>query len=259
MSEEVRRAAVAGHFYPADPRELEATLVHLLEDTPPASPAKAIIAPHAGYVYSGPIAASAYARLARMRERIKRVVLLGPSHRVAFGGLALSGARAYETPLGRVPLDTSVSTCLDGLSTVRVVDAAHAEEHSLEVHVPFLQTTLSEFCLIPIVVGDATPAEVAAVLDRLWGNEETLIVVSSDLSHYLPYERARDVDKETASAIEARRETITPEQACGCRPINGLLHTLADRRMAIHTLDLRNSGDTAGTRDRVVGYGAFAA
>ena len=153
------------------------------------------------------------------------------SARVTVLPLAVSrfaGARAYETPLGRVPLDTSVSTCLDGLSTVRVVDAAHAEEHSLEVHVPFLQTTLSEFCLIPIVVGDATPAEVAAVLDRLWGDEETLIVVSSDLSHYLSYEtRPGRRPEETRSAIEAQLETITPEQACGCRPINGLLHTLA--------------------------------
>jgi len=256
---EVRRPAVAGYFYPADPGELGEMLAHLLEDAPAGPPAKVLIAPHAGYVYSGPIAASAYARLTPVREHITQVVLLGPSHRVAFRGLARCNARAYETPLGHVPVDTDTAARLEDLAGVRLLDEAHAQEHSLEVHVPFLQTVLSEFHLTPLVVGETTPEEIARVLDTLWGDEETLIVVSSDLSHYLSYETAREVDQKTALAIEACSQSISPEQACGCRPINGLLHALAARRMSIHTIDLRNSGDTAGTRDRVVGYGAFAA
>ena len=220
---------------------------------------KALIVPHAGYVYSGPVAASAYARLRSARGRIRRVVLLGPSHRVGFRGLALSGADWFETPLGRIAVDHEAEAALHGLPSVQVLPRAHAEEHSLEVHLPFLQQVLDEFTLVPIVVGESTPAEVAEVLERLWGGDETLIVISSDLSHYHDYETARARDAATSRSIEALRyEDIDAGDACGRGPVSGLLHYARDHGLRVQTLDLRNSGDTAGARDRVVGYGAWA-
>ncbi len=219
---------------------------------------KALIVPHAGYVYSGPVAASAYARLRSARGRIQRVVLLGPSHRVGFRGLALSGADWFETPLGRIAVDHAAEAAVRGLATVQVLPRAHAEEHSLEVHLPFLQEVLGEFTLVPIVVGEANPAEVAEVLERLWGGDETLIVISSDLSHYHDYETARARDAATARSIEALRyEDIDADDACGRGPVSGLLHYARDHGLRVQTLDVRNSGDTAGPRDRVVGYGAW--
>jgi AmmeMemoRadiSam system protein B len=220
---------------------------------------KALVVPHAGYVYSGPVAASAYALLASLRDRIRRVVLLGPSHRVGFEGLAASSADAFETPLGRVEIDAEAVERALLLPQVRRLDAAHAQEHSLEVQLPFLQRVLSDFRLVPLVVGDATPAEVAEVIETLWGGAETLLVVSSDLSHYLPYEQAKALDRATTQAIEnLDPEAIGEDQACGRLPVQGLL--LAARRHGLHarTLDLRSSGDTAGSRDAVVGYGAYA-
>ncbi len=255
-----RRPAVAGLFYPSEPSELRAMIRRELAacEASGAAP-KAVIAPHAGYVYSGPIAASAYARLSLGREKIQRVILLGPSHRVPFGGLAASSADAFETPLGAVPVDRPAIDTLLQLPQVRLLDAAHAQEHSLEVHVPFLQVILGAFKLIPLAVGDAGPEEVAEVLLSVWGGEETAIVVSSDLSHYHDYETARRLDEATSRAIETLRpEDIRHEDACGRVPVNGLLHAARARGLSATTLDLRNSGDTAGSRDRVVGYGAYA-
>jgi len=220
---------------------------------------KALIVPHAGYVYSGPIAATAYAQLAPLRERVRRVVLLGPAHRVAFRGLAVPTVDAFETPLGRVELDRAGIDAALALPQVVALDAAHRGEHSLEVQLPFLQRVLARFALVPIAVGDATPGEVAALIDALFGGDETLVVVSSDLSHYLPYDEARALDRETSDAIEALAPAaIGREQACGRRAVQGLL--LSARRHGLHarTLDLRTSGDTAGPRDSVVGYGAYA-
>ena len=256
----VRPAAVAGSFYPRQPEALAQEVAALLgaaKRDESATP-KALIAPHAGYIYSGPVAANAYARLEPARGRIKRVVLLGPAHFVAVQGLALPDVNGFATPLGMVPLDeTSVET-LSRLPQVLQNKAAHAREHSLEVHLPFLQTVLEKFTLVPLAIGDATPEEIADVLDLLWGGEETLIVVSSDLSHYLPYETARQVDQATARAILDLREPISHEQACGATPVNGLLIAAQRRCLKPVLLDLRNSGDTAGDRSRVVGYGAFA-
>ncbi|MEQ8194650.1 MAG: AmmeMemoRadiSam system protein B, partial [Rhodospirillales bacterium] len=219
---------------------------------------KAIIAPHAGYIYSGPIAASVYARLKPLRGRIERVVLLGPCHRVAVRGLALSGADAFATPLGNVPVDKEAVAALAGLPQVSTFDATHAQEHSLEVHLPFLQEILGAFKLVPLVVGDASADQVAEVLERLWGGPETLIVVSSDLSHYLDYDTANRLDRETCAAIESLDFTrIGRDQACGRIPVSGLLALAKRRGLGVDTLDLRNSGDTAGPRDRVVGYGAW--
>ena len=219
---------------------------------------KAIIVPHAGFIYSGPIAASAYALLEQGRDSIRRVILAGPAHRVYVPGVAVSSASAFDSPLGSVPVDRETVERLKALPFVQVSDAAHALEHSLEVHLPFLQSVLGAFSLVPLVVGDADPEEMARVFEAVWGDEETLIVVSSDLSHYLPYESARRRDRRTVESILALEARIDPEEACGAMPINGLL-TLARRRgLSIELLDLRNSGDTAGDRSRVVGYAAFA-
>jgi hypothetical protein len=249
-------------FYPERARELQAILSDVLSDAARRAESgpvpKAIIAPHAGYVYSAPIAASAYARLQPVADVVHRVVLIGPSHRVPVRGLAAPSVDAFETPLGRVELDRAAIADVLALPQVREWDAPHADEHSLEVHLPFLQAILPCFSLIPLVAGDASPEEVAQVLERLWGGPETLIVISSDLSHYLDYATARKLDSATCRAIEALdARTIGYDQACGRVPIAGLL-TLARRKdLSVTTLDLRSSGDTAGDRRRVVGYGAW--
>jgi AmmeMemoRadiSam system protein B len=219
---------------------------------------KAIIAPHAGYVYSGPIAGSVYARLAPARETIRRVILLGPTHRVPVRGLAVPGASAFETPLGVVEVDREAIALARTLPQVRESESAHAFEHSLEVQLPFLQMVLADFRIVPFAVGDASPQEVAAVLARVWGGAETLIVVSSDLSHYHRYAEAREIDRATAELILARSPSLDHEQACGATPINGLLLCAKGHGLEPELLDLRNSGDTAGDKSRVVGYAAFA-
>ncbi len=256
----VRPAAVAGTFYPGNARELDTTVQYHLSQAAVAEGEvpKAIIAPHAGYIYSGPIAASAYVRLKPAQGRITRVVLLGPCHRVAVRGLALSGADAFATPLGEISVDKQAAEDILDLPQVQVFDAAHGEEHSLEVHLPFLQVVLDRFSIVPLVVGDASADEVAEVIERLWGGPETIVVVSSDLSHYLDYDSARRLDGDTCKAIEDLDPArIGREQACGRIPVSGLL-TLAKRRgLRVATLDVRNSGDTAGTRDKVVGYGSW--
>ncbi len=256
----VRKPAVAGMFYPNDRGELEAAVTGYLGAVEASGPApKAIIAPHAGFVYSGPVAASVYARLREAGERIRRVVLVGPSHRVPFAGLALPAAGSFATPLGEIPVDAAgVGQILD-LPQVQILDEAHAQEHSLEVHLPFLQTVLGAFSLVPLVAGRASADDVAGALDRLWGGEETLIVVSSDLSHYHDYDTARRMDAATSNAIEALQvDGIDPDHACGCVAVAGLLSVARRRGLAAETIDLRNSGDTAGPRHEVVGYGAYA-
>ncbi len=258
----VRTAVVAGFFYPADPGELT-TMVRkymaLARGATNAAVPKALIAPHAGYVYSGPVAARAYAHLLPARGRLNRVVLIGPSHRVAFRGLALSSAAAYATPLGIVPIDGAGVNALRAVPGIGVLDAAHVQEHSLEVHLPFLQEVLGSFTLVPVVTGETSPEEVAAVLETAWGGPETVVVVSTDLSHYLDYDSCRRLDAATVQAIESLDgETIGRDQACGQAPVRGLLSVARRRGLSIVTLDVRNSGDTAGSRDRVVGYGAWA-
>ncbi len=258
----IRPAAVAGMFYPGSAHELRAMIRDFLREATSANKAatvpKAIIVPHAGYIYSGPVAASAYARLLPARDRIHRVVLLGPSHRVPLLGLASSSADYFQTPLGDIPLDRAAIDAIEQLPQVRQLDEAHAMEHSLEVQLPFLQTVLDDFTLVPLVVGDASPEEVAEVLERLWGGPETVIVVSSDLSHYHDYETAEALDTATSQAIEQLQpERIHGENACGCRGINGLLQYAREHGLRGKTIDLRNSGDTAGPRDQVVGYGAY--
>ncbi|MHB8404005.1 MAG: AmmeMemoRadiSam system protein B [Gammaproteobacteria bacterium] len=254
-----RPAAVAGLFYPEDATELRALVRRLLAENPLQGLApKALIAPHAGYLYSGPIAARAYNALRGLGEVIRRVVLLGPAHRVALRGLALPGVESFRTPLGDIPLDRKAITRIEGLPQVGASDHAHQLEHSLEVHLPFLQTLLNEFTLVPLVVGWAQPYEVAQVLETLWGGEETLVIISSDLSHYHSCDLACQLDEDTARRLETLRIPIKDHQACGAIPINGLLTVARARKLRVQRLDLRNSGDTAGTPERVVGYGAWA-
>lgn len=255
----IRQPVVAGTFYPSARRPLQAMIRRFLEEaTTKGAQPKAIIAPHAGYIYSGPIAASAYARLMTGRGHIARIVLLGPSHRVAFRGLAVSSAEWFATPLGDIAIDgKSVKKILE-LPFVHTSDRAHASEHGIEVHLPFLQEILGNFSLVPVVVGDADPEEVAEVLELLWGGDETAVVISSDLSHYHDYATARRMDRVTSAAIEALRpQDISAEAACGRLPVSGLLYAAQRRGLKARTIDLRNSGDTAGGKDRVVGYGAY--
>jgi AmmeMemoRadiSam system protein B len=255
----VRPAAVAGLFYPGDSKSLARDVQSMLASAKaPGAVPKAIIAPHAGYVYSGPVAANVYSRLAPARGTIKRVVLLGPTHRVAVRGMALPAAKSFSTPLGAVEIDQDAIALLRGVPHVGLSDEAHAREHSLEVHVPFLQTVLGEFKLVPIAVGYADPEEVADVLEKLWGGPETLIVVSSDLSHYLPYADAQAIDRATCEAILQLRSDLDHEQACGATPVCGLTVEAKRRGLKPELVDLRNSGDTAGDKNRVVGYASFA-
>jgi len=255
----IRPPAVAGMFYPADAGQLAHDVQQLLVDARPfVLVPKALIVPHAGYIYSGAIAATAYATLHSIASRIHRVVLLGPTHRVAVRGLALPGADAFDTPLGRVTLDAAGARAIAHLPQVSISTEAHALEHSLEVQLPFLQSVLSDFTLLPLAVGMATAEEVAEVLEIVWGGDETLIVISSDLSHYLPYDTAQRVDNETAQTILKLRQPIEHDHACGGTPISGLIVAAQKHHLAPHLLDLRNSGDTAGSHDQVVGYAAFA-
>lgn len=262
----VRASAVAGSFYPDKPDELRAAITHYLGGAQKKHQVqgrtlapKAIVVPHAGYVYSASVAASAYVKLAPLKDTIKRVVLLGPCHRVPVGGLALCSADYYETPLGRVPLDKELARTINKMPQVFTFDATHIEEHSLEVHVPFLQMVLDDFTLLPIVVGQASPTEVSDVLERVWGGPETLIIISTDLSHYLDYDACKELDARTTQAIENFDiPNIGTSQACGRIPLKGLLESAQQRGMDITTLAVGNSGDTAGPKERVVGYGAWA-
>lgn len=255
----VRPPAVAGMFYPADARLLAHDVQQLLDAAhPPALIPKALIAPHAGYIYSGAIAATAYATLQPVAARIRRVILLGPTHRVAVRGLALPGAEAFDTPLGQIMLDEAAAQLIRHLPQVTVSAPAHAQEHSLEVQLPFLQSVLTDFTLLPLAVGMASAEEVAEVLEVLWGGEETLIVISSDLSHFLPYATAQRVDHDTVQSILKLRQPIDHEHACGGTPINGLIVAAQQHHLTPHLLDLRNSGDTAGSHDQVVGYASLA-
>ncbi len=261
MRTDARPAAVAGRFYPGHARELADAVdwcVKAAKVEPGAVAPKVLLVPHAGYVYSGPIAGSAYAALAPWAHRIRRVVLLGPTHRVATQGLAAPRASRFETPLGPVPVDQASLAALDDLPQVHFSDAVHAEEHSLEVQLPFLQRLLDDFALVPLAVGRASANQVAEVLERLWGGDETLVVISSDLSHYLRYTQARACDAATIERVLRLDPDLDHQEACGATPLAGALVAAGRHGLVARLLDLRNSGDTAGDRERVVGYAAVA-
>lgn len=257
----VRRPAVAASFYPASALELTCTIELLLAAARPRECPipKAIIAPHAGYAFSGPIAASAYAALRAARGKIERVVLIGPAHYVTLEGLATSEACSFTTPIGELMLDHDATRDIHGMPGVAARDVAHAPEHSLEVQLPFLQTALGQLRIVPVLVGSANVDDVVRVIDALWGGPETLIVVSSDLSHDLDYDDARARDAETTRRIEALdADAIGDADACGPSALRGLLRAAKRRAMNVTTLDVRSSGDTTGDHQRVVGYGAYA-
>src|SRR3954469_1501436 len=254
----IRNAAVAGMFYPGDARSLAAELADLLGGGEQSGPRlafpKALIVPHAGYIYSGPVAARAYDELAAARGIVRRVVMLGPVHRVPVRGLAVPTDEAFATPLGRVAIDRAAIEDARRFPQVVPSDAAHLQEHALEVQLPFLQRQLGEFTLAPFAVGMASVAQVAEVIERLWGGPETLIVISTDLSHYHPYARAREIDGTTLTRIAAFATDIDHEEACGATPLNGFLDLAQRRNLTIKLLSACNSGDTAGGKGQVVGY-----
>ena len=255
----VRQPAVAGLFYPADPSELRSSIETYLAGANAGPPAKAVVAPHAGYVYSGPIAGSAYARVLQARGRVTRVVLLGPAHRTPDAGIAASSADAFATPLGQLDVDTVARDALVDAGLVSIRDDAHAEEHSLEVQLPFLQVALGDVVVLPLAVGQVSPSRVGDVIERTWGGEETLIVVSTDLSHYHDHATATELDRRTAEAVVAGRpDRMGRYAACGLLALQGLLLAAGRHGLGAELLDLRTSADTAGGPDRVVGYGAFA-
>lgn len=266
----VRQPAVAGLFYPSLAKELTIDIKRYLDDAKNSMPdairqlrPKAIIVPHAGYVYSGAIAAKAFATLLHQSETITRVILMGPAHRVRFRGLAISDVQYFRTPLGDIAIDSPSIRQLLSTPQVQVMDAAHWLEHCLEVQLPFLQTVLKDFSLVPIVIGNATVAETCQLLDILWGGPETLIVISSDLSHYHDYSSAQYIDRSTCEAIEHfELDRINAKQACGCIGVKSLLSAAKKRSMSVHTLGLANSGDIADSsvndQQRVVGYGSWA-
>lgn len=276
LNTSIRRPAVAGFFYPADPAELSDTVSELMTRASatglPATalaatglPAtalpwnsKAYIVPHAGYIYSGSTAASAYVQAAQQQASVRRIVLIGPSHRVYLNGAALPRAQAFATPLGDIPIERELKDRLLDVPGMIESDHPHQLEHSLEVQLPFLQVAFKEFTILPIVVGDASAAQIAAALDAVWGEEETLILASSDLSHYHAYREAQLIDARTSAAILSKQTNLSAEQACGAVAINGLLYSARERNLQVAELARCNSGDTAGDRDRVVGYGAYA-
>lgn len=259
MARRVRAPAVAGLFYPADPVELRRQVNDLLA----AAPAKfhgrpaALVVPHAGYVFSGELAAAAYRQLSGVRDLIRRVAVVGPAHRVYLEGMALSSAQAFATPLGEIPVDRAAVAALCRHPGVTVSDAAHRHEHCLEVQLPFLQKMLGDFSLVPVLVGRSDAAVVARVLDALWEDPSTLLVISTDLSHYLGYGEAQRIDERTCARILGRRDDLSGDEACGARVLNGLGRSRRARSLEIELLGRCNSGDTAGDRNRVVGYGAF--
>jgi len=255
----IRKPAVSGLFYPSDPTQLSVDIDRLMAGAKQheVSP-KALIVPHAGYIYSGAIAAAGYVALSSKRDVIQRVILLGPTHRVAVRGLALPGADYFDSPLGTIKVDEDAVQAIADLPQVIISPQAHELEHSLEVQLPFLQQVLTDFSILPLAVGMASAEEVAEVLDRVWGGDETLIVISSDLSHYLPYAMAQQIDNATVQSILELKQPIAHDHACGGTPISGLIVAAQRHHLKPSLLDLRNSGDTAGTRDQVVGYAAIA-
>jgi AmmeMemoRadiSam system protein B len=257
----VRPAAVAGLFYPQDALDLRRAVAGYIDACPRSGPArapKALIVPHAGYPYSGPVAGCAYRLLRDSGAPVRHVVLLGPSHRVPMRGLAVPTVDSFSTPLGEVPLDAPGRQHLRELGLIGLSDTPHVAEHSLEVQLPFLQVALGKFDILPIALGLSPPDQVARALEAAWGGADTMVVVSSDLSHYHTSEEARVLDAESTEAILARRSDLPDEQACGARAINGLMQVARRRNLAVELLDQRNSGDTAGDRSRVVGYGSYA-
>jgi AmmeMemoRadiSam system protein B len=257
----VRPPAAAGLYYPRDPEGLRHALQTLLGRVAATAQRlpKALVVPHAGYAYSGEVAASAYRTLSQEEAaRIRHVVLLGPSHRVKMHGLALPSCDGFATPCGTVPINAPARQRLRELGLAGIADAPHALEHSLEVQLPFLQMLLGDFDLLPIAVGIAPPAQVGRALEAVWGGPETLVIVTSDLSHHHTRLEAQSIDRATARRITERCSDLSDTEACGADALNGLAEVARQRGLQVELLDRRTSGDAAGEGQRVVGYGSFA-
>ncbi len=262
-TQKIRPAAVAGMFYPSHPATLEEMFSDWMAEGPTLTPEelahlKAVIVPHAGYVYSGEVAAKAYEQLSTLKDQIDTVVIFGPAHRFYFEGIATISAEAVETPLGELPVDTQLRNELVGMfDKVGFSDEVNVPEHSIEVQFPFIKKVLPDVKVLPLLIGDVDTETVAQVMETLWHRPRTLIVISSDLSHYHPYAEAKEIDEQTAEWIEHRQpEKLNGERACGYKGIQGILSL--PEKFNIKRLDFKNSGDTAGDKDRVVGYGAWA-
>jgi len=258
----IKNCSVDGLFYPRDPQQLETDILGYLQSALTAPDEtrtpKAIVVPHAGYVYSGEIAAAAYAAISDRRAAITRVVILAPSHRIPFQGVAYSEADYFRTPLGDIPVDTDSTENLIRLDSTIKLEVAFDGEHSLEVQLPFLQVVLDKFSIVPLVVGSIPPQVLSTTIETLWGGDETLLVVSSDLSHFHDYQTARQQDARTSKAIiELAYEKLSHDDACGYTPLAGVLNLARRKKMTATAVDTRNSGDTAGDKARVVGYGAY--
>jgi AmmeMemoRadiSam system protein B len=255
----IRETAVAGTFYEASEGALRLQLASLMAEVqaPAVDRPKVLIVPHAGYIYSGATAAQAYATVAHLSADITRVVLFGPAHSVHLQGMALPDTDAFATPLGMVPIDRESVLRACALPRVCLSDEAHRLEHSLEIQLPFVQTLLGEFSLVPVVVGHCTAQAVAVVMDALWGGPETLLIVSTDLSHFHTYEEASAIDKRTCQRLLDKDTSLDGHDACGAYALNGLMSSAHCEALKIQQLALCNSGDNAGNKDRVVGYGAF--
>ncbi|MBT3345210.1 MAG: AmmeMemoRadiSam system protein B [Gemmatimonadetes bacterium] len=268
-AEVIRPAAVAGRFYAENRQQLSSAVTSYLSDGAagtrtglqgqplPVGRVKALICPHAGYIFSGPVAGSAYAALGADATAIRRVVVIGPAHRVEVRGLVAASAGVFATPLGGVRVDPVVGAlCTEGL--IHIDDAAHREEHALEVQLPFLQSILEDFTIVPLLFGQCEPSEIAGLMERLWGGEETLFVISSDLTHFHPHSVATQLDHLTSTAIESLdADGIDEGAACGRLAVQGLLQVAARRGLVATAIDVRTSAETAGDPDRVVGYGAY--
>lgn len=255
----VREPAVAGIFYPGERFVLQKTVQELLDQAPQFRPTpKAIVVPHAGFIYSGSIAASAYASLINEKDSIKKIVILGPAHTLFFKGIAYDSAEQFASPLGTIDQDQELLAKITDLPFVYRLPEAHKKEHSLEVQFPFCQVLFSKFTVLPLIVGETHPEQVAQLIERIWGNDDTLLIISSDLSHYLPYEIAQRLDHKTCFAIDTlNEESLAHEGACGYYPLRGFLHFARQKQLLGRLLDLRNSGDTAGEKDKVVGYASY--
>jgi AmmeMemoRadiSam system protein B len=256
-----RPPAVAGAFYPGDPLELSAMVSELLVAADPTSlprRPRALVVPHAGYIYSGGVAAQGYSRLEPFAGEIRRVILLGPNHRVPLAGIAAPDVSCFRTPLGDIDIDQKMISQLADKGLLQINSLPHENEHCLETQLPFLQKLLSDWQLVPLIVGETAVDDVSALLDEVIHDPDNLVIISSDLSHFHEYHEAQRIDSHTSELIETLQPVVHPQQACGAFPLNGLLQLAGSMGLKVITLDRKNSGDTAGGKDQVVGYGCYA-
>lgn len=258
MDTEFRKPTVAGLFYPSETDNLSKLITDLLNQKPPVSFTKMLIVPHAAYQYIGEILAQSYLHLFSRSQQIKTVVLLTPSHHIKFNGIAITSKDCYLTPFGEVIIDSDAMMTLLNFPQVVMFDDAHIKEHSIEIHLPFLQTILPSFSLVPLIIGETNSYNILEILEKLWEQEETLIIASMNLSHYQTYNIAQELDQRTSQAIESLHwQSLQTNQICNIHLISSLLQLAHQKSLTPKTIKVCNSGDLTGIKNRVVGYGAF--